>query len=68
MTVEYVVISLARGTGPDVSPHIAQGLDVLQVANEKLMVHSSTQLARLEKVHTVQVGDVHSSETTRDHI
>lgn len=35
--------------------------DVLQVANQDLVVDGSSEVSRLEEVHAVQVRDVHSS-------
>lgn len=36
-------------------------LDVLQVAQQDLVVDSSPEVSRFEEVHAVQVRDVHSS-------
>lgn len=58
--MEDVVIALTRWAGPDVGLGVPKLLDILQVANQNLMVHRCSQLSRTEEVNTVQVGDVHS--------
>lgn len=66
MTVEDVVVSFAGRTRPDVSCGEPQLLDVFQVPDEDLMVHTCPQMTRLEKVHAVQVGDVHTPARDED--
>lgn len=40
---------------------LPQSLDILQVAQQDLVVYSSPEVSRSEEVHAVQVRDVHSS-------
>ena len=39
-------------------------LDIIQVANQKFMVHRGPQMSRMKKIYTVHVSNVHSSERT----
>lgn len=58
--MEDVVVTLTWRTSPDVTSDEPHSFNILQVSNEYLMIDSRPQVTRLEKVHTVQVGDVHT--------
>lgn len=45
--------------GDALTPLLPHPLDVLQVAQQDLVVHGRPQVPRFEEVHAVQVGDVH---------
>ena len=61
MTVKDVVVSLARGTGPDVRQGVSQLLHVVQVAEQDLVIDRSPEVSRPEEVDRVEVRDVDSS-------
>lgn len=56
-----VIIPFTGWTGPDMTRCKPLPLDILQVAQQDLMVDSCPEVSRFEEVHTVQVRDVHSS-------
>ena len=60
--MEDVVIPFTRRTSPNVSQSIAKSLDIIEVTHKDFMVHSCPEMARLEEVHRVQVGNVHPPE------
>lgn len=61
MTVEDVIVSFARWTGPDVSKREAQLLHVVQVPEQNLVINRSTEMSRPEKVNRVEVCNVNSA-------
>ena len=55
VTVEDVIIPFPRRTCPDVCVGVSQLFAVVQVVDEDLVVHCSSEGLRLEVVHAVQV-------------
>ena len=58
--MEDVVVPFAGWAGPDVGSRVAQGLGILQIPDENLVVDCRAEVSRLEEVNTVQVGNVDS--------
>lgn len=53
--MEDVVITFTWRTSPDVCHGVAKLLSIFQIANQNLMVHSSSQGPGAKEVNTVQV-------------
>lgn len=56
--MKNVVVAFRRRTRPNVRHHVAKSFDIVEVAEQNLVINVRAKVPRLKKVHRVEISNV----------